>query len=208
MELDFRKLLVSKLFGFSRKDEELIMNVYDQLFEHYNISVIDIKDSPYHEFKTDDPNLFKTPEICYYITNKGKTNQFYLFIMNVIGTSARGARMTDHKDTLEIWGLKKLDDDFGFISVNKKNFADKIAGIFSRFNVNFKENQDFKDFYVLGSDPYKTMTFLNPHRKEVIKAIPDEDFKIEVKNNLLSFGLPKVLNIENALITADFMENI
>ncbi|WP_185288611.1 hypothetical protein [Chryseobacterium lactis] len=210
MELDFRKLLVTKLFGFSKEDEKLICEVYDQLFELYAISVIDIPDSPYKEFSSgsDQVNLLKTPKICYYITNKDKTNTFYLFIMNIVGTSIRGARMTDKEDTLEIWGLKKLDDNYGYISINKKNLADKIAGIFSSFNINYKENKDFKDFYVLGSDPYKTMTFLNAHRKEIIKTIPDADFKIEIKNDLLSFGLPKKLSVDNAFIIADFLENI
>jgi hypothetical protein len=35
--------------------------------------------------------------------------------------------MTDKEDTLEIWGLKKLDDNYGYISINKKNLADKIT---------------------------------------------------------------------------------
>lgn len=209
MELDFRKLLVTKLFGFSKEDEKLIFEVYDQLFEMYDISVIDIEDSPYNEFRSgEETNLLKTPKICYHITNKDKTNVFYLFIVNTIGTSARGARMEDHKDTLEIWGLKKMNDDFGFISINKKNIADKIAGIFSSFNINYKENRDFKDFYVLGSDSYKTLTFLNAKRKEIIKNIPDETFKIEVKNNIISFGLPKILTVNNALIVADFLNKI
>lgn len=209
MELDFRKLLVTKLFGFSKDDEKLIFQVYDQLFEIYDISVTDIGDSPYNEFRSgEEATLLKTPKICYYITNKDKTNAFYLFIVNTIGTSAKGAPMTDHKDTLEIWGLKRLDDSFGFISINKKNFADKIAGIFSSFNVNYKENRDFKDFYVLGSDSYKTLTFLTTKRKEIIKSVPDEDFKLEVKNDIISFGLPKILSVNNALIVADFLNRI
>jgi hypothetical protein len=62
--------------------------------------------------------------------------------------------------------MKKLSSDFGFISVNRKKWADKIAGIFSSFTVNFKD-RDFKDFYVLGSDPLKTQSFLNSKEKKL-----------------------------------------
>ncbi|NIF04969.1 hypothetical protein F3J23_05895 [Chryseobacterium sp. Tr-659] len=208
MELDFRKLIVTKLFDFSKDEEKLIIEMFDQLSEIYSISVTDIKNSPYDQFNSGDPDLLKTPKICYYITNEDKTNTFYLFIMNTIGISGKGARTTDKYDSLEIWGLKKLNEDFGFISVNRKKLADKIAGIFSQFNVNFKENRDFKDFYVLGSDSFKTMAFLTPQRKEIIKSFPDEDFKLEVKSDILGFGLPKTLNVNNALIISKFLNDI
>lgn len=103
--------------------------------------------------------------------------------------------------------MKKLSGDFGFISVNRMKWADKIAGIFSSFTVNFKD-RDFKDFYVLGSDKYKTMTFLNPNRKELIKKFSDEDFKLEIKNNILLFGLPKNISEKNAFLIAEFLQKI
>lgn len=208
MELDFRKLNMSKLFDFSKEEEKLIIEIYDRLSEIYSISVIDGKDSPYQQFRSDDRDPLKMPKICYYITNEDKTNTFYLFILNAVGTSTKGSCMTSQYDSLEIWGLKKLDEDFGYISVNKKKLADKIAGIFSHFNINFKENRDFKDFYILGKNPYKTMAFLNPARKETIRSIADESFRLEVKNDILSFGIPKALSIDNTLAVSKFLEKI
>lgn len=208
MELDFRKLYVTQLFDFSKEDEKLILEIYDQLSVIYDVSAVDIEDSPYSQFKSQNIDFLEEPKLCYHITSKSKTNTFYLFIVNLIGTSAKGSRTTDKYDTLEIWGLKRLKEDFGFISINKKNLADRIAGIFSNFNINFKENKDFKDFYVLGSDPYKTMKFLNPKRKETIKSISDDHFKIEVKNNIAGLRIPKALNIDNALMVSKFLEEI
>ena len=52
------------------------------------------------------------------------------------------------------------------------------------------------------------MAFLNSERKEKIKSFPDEDFKLEIKNNILCFGLPKNLSVENTLITAAFLEKL
>lgn len=207
MELDFRKLDATKLFDFSKEEEKLITEVYDKLFETYNISVINIENSPFPEFDSDEENPLFTPKICYFITDKTKENSFYLFIVNKIGTTAKGSKTTALYDSLQLWGMKKLKEDFGFISINKKRWADKIAGIFSSFNVNFKDH-DFDDFYVLGSDKFKTMTFLNSKRKELIKSFPDEDFKLEIKNNILSFGLPKEFSVNNALIVSDFLEKI
>ena len=172
MELDFRKLNVKKLFDFSKEEENLIFEVYDNLFEIYDIAVIEIKDSPFHEFNSAEEIPLFTPKIGYFITDENKQNSFYLFIVSKIVTTVKGAYTTTSYDSLQIWGMKKLSSDFEFISVNRKKWADKIAGIFSSFTVNFKD-RDFKDFYVLGSDPLKTQSFLNSERKEIIKAFSD-----------------------------------
>ncbi|MDN4012733.1 hypothetical protein QX233_09695 [Chryseobacterium gambrini] len=207
MELDFRKLNVKKLFDFSKEEENLIFEVYDNLFEIYDIAVIEIKDSPFHEFNSAEEIPLFTPKIGYFITDENKQNSFYLFIVSKIGTTVKGAYTTTSYDSLQIWGMKKLSSDFEFISVNRKKWADKIAGIFSSFTVNFKD-RDFKDFYVLGSDPLKTQSFLNSERKEIIKAFSDEDFKLEIKNDLLSFALPKELSVQNALMVSKFLKEI
>lgn len=52
------------------------------------------------------------------------------------------------------------------------------------------------------------MSFLDNRRKEVIKSFPDEDFKLVVKNNIISFGLPKELTVENAEMVSKFLEEI
>lgn len=207
MEVDFRKLDVKKLFDFSKEEENLIFEIYDNLFEIYDIAVIDIKNSPFPEFDSGEEIPLFIPKICYFISDKNKKHSFYLFIVNKIERSIQGNRLPAQMETLQVWGMKRLEEDFGYISINKKKWVDKIAGIFSRFNVNFKDNS-FNDFYVLGSHKYKIMAFLNSERKETIKSFPDEDFKLEIKNNILCFGLPKNLSVENALITAAFLEKL
>ncbi|NML70181.1 hypothetical protein HHL23_10270 [Chryseobacterium sp. RP-3-3] len=208
MELDFRKLHAAKLFDFSKGEEELILEIYENLFQNYDLSVIDIENSPYNDFKTDDEIPLITPKICYFITDIYRKFSFYLFIVSKTGTTVKGARTTREYDSLQIWGLKKLNEDFGFITINKKKLADKIAGIFSSFNINFNKDLDFKDFYVLGSDQYRTLSFLTSERKKTIKAVPDDEFQLTVKNDLLSFGLPKELSVNNALMTAAFLKEI
>lgn len=208
MELDFRKTYVTKLFNFSKEDEKIIFEIHDRLSEKFIVSVVEIEDSPYPQFKSTDINFLQEPKLCYHITDNTNTNSFHLFFVNTIGTTAKGTRKTDESDTLEVWGLKKMNEDFGFISINKKKLTDKIAGIFSRFNINFKESKDFKDFYVLGSDPYTTMAFLNPQRKEAIKSITDNDFKLEIKNNIVGLAIPKAISVENALMISTFLQEI
>lgn len=205
MELDFRKLYITQLFDFSKEDEEMIFTIYERLSFIYEVDMIDIQDSPYARFKSQNIDFFEEPKLCYHI--KTKTGAFYLFIVNLIGTSTRGARMTDKYDSLEAWGFKEMKEDFGFISINRKSLTDRIAGIFSNFSVNCNENKDFKDFHVLGSDPYKTMQFLNPKRKEIIKSI-SEDFNMEVKNNIVGLRMQKALNVNNALAVSKFLEEI
>jgi hypothetical protein len=207
MELDLRKLDAAKLFDFSKEQEQLIFDIYDRLFGIYDISVVAIEDSPFQTFNSGEEKSLFSPKICYFITDKNKENAFYLFIVNKIGTTVKGARTTALYDSLQIWGMKKLNEDFGYISINIKKWTDKIAAIFSRFNVNFKDS-DFKDFYVLGSDKYKATNFLDTQRKELIKKFPDEDFILEIKNNILLFGLPKNLSEKNAFIVAEFLKKI
>ncbi|MGU3375612.1 hypothetical protein [Chryseobacterium sp. M5A1_1a] len=105
MDLDFSKLSAAKLFDFSKEEEELITNIYDQLYKIYSISVIDIKDSPYDLFISGDANPFKNPKICYRIMNEDKTKTFYLFIVRMMGLSTKGVYTTtdnNRYDSLEI----------------------------------------------------------------------------------------------------------
>lgn len=207
MELDFRKLDAAKLFDFSKEQEQLIFEIYDRLFGIYDLSVVAVEDSPFHLFNSGEENSLFSPKICYFITDKNKKSPFYLFFVSKTGTTVKGARTTTLYDSLQIWGMKLLDDDYGFISVNKKKWADKIAGIFNRFTVNLRDGE-FNNFYVLGSDRFKTMAFLSEARQEIIKAFSDEDFKLEIKNNILNFGLPKNLTVANALYVAEFLERV
>ncbi len=205
MELDFRKLNAAKLFEFSKEQEQLIFEIYDRLFGIYDLSVVAVEDSPFQAFDSGEGNSLFSPKICYFITDKNKENPFYLFIVSKIGTTVKGSRTTALYDSLQIWGMKLLNENYGFIAINRKKWADRIAGIFNRFNINFKDGE-FNDFYVLGSDRLKTMAFLNETRKELIKGFPDDDFKLEIKNNILNFGLPKNLTADNALQVAEFLK--
>lgn len=164
MDLDFRKLDAHKLFDFSKEEEQLIFEIYDRLFELYNISVVHIEDSLYSKFSSDIQNTFSLliPKICYFITDKDQKHSFYLFVVSKIQKTWKGAKMPVEYDTLQLWGLKDITEDFGYISVHKKKLIDKVAGIFNRFSINFND-RDFKDFYVLGSDKFKN--FFNFKKK-------------------------------------------
>lgn len=207
MDPDYRKYDVTRFFDFTEEDEKLITEVYDQLSESYHVSVVDIKESPYEQFSSHDMYPLFIPQICYLVKDRNKNNSFYLFIVSKVGMTSRGGLLGRKYDTLQLWGLKNLDENFGYISLNKKKLMDKVAGIFSSFNVNFTD-REFKDFYVVGNDQFKIMNFLNPKRKETIKNFPNEDFKLEVRNTILSFGIPDILTIENAEIISKFLEEI
>lgn len=207
MDLDYRKYDMTKFSDFTEQDEKLIAEVYDQLSAVYDISVIDLKESPYEQFSSHDFYPIFIPQICYFVKDRTTDDSFYLFIVSKVGMTSRGGRLGRKYDTIQLWGLKNLEEDFGYISINKKKLMDKIAGIFSSFNINFKDH-DFKDFYVLGSDQFKTMNFLTLKRKAAIKTFPNENFKLEVKNNILSFGLPEILTIGNAEIISKFLNDL
>lgn len=207
MEFDFRKLDASKLFDFSREQEELIFEIYDRLFGMYDLSVVAVEDSLFQVFHSGKENSLFNPKICYFITDKNKENPFYLFIVSKIGTTAKGARTTAFYDSLQIWGMKRMGEDYGFISVSKKKWTDRIAGMFNRFKVNFKDGA-FSGFYILGSNRSGTRTFLNERRRQIIKSFPDKDFRLEIKNNILKFGIPETLTVDRALYTAEFLKRI
>ncbi len=207
MDLDYRKYDMTKFSDFTEQDEKLITEVYDQLSIDYDISVIDIEDSPYEQFSSHDMYPLFIPQICYWVKDRNNNNSFYLFIVSKVGITSRGGRLGRKFDTIQLWGLKKLEEDFGYISINKKTLMDKIAGIFSSFTINFKDHE-FKDFYVLGSDQFKAMNFLTPKRKEMIKAFPNENFKLEVRHFILSFGIPDILTVEHAEMISKFLSDI
>ncbi|MGI9579690.1 hypothetical protein ACR1PO_00615 [Chryseobacterium sp. RRHN12] len=206
MDPDYRKYDVTRFFDFTEQDEKLITEIYDQLSLSYDISVIDIKESPYEQFSSFDMYPLFIPRICYLVKDVNNT-PFYLFIVSKVGINSKGGRLDRKYDTIQLWGLKNLEEDFGYISINKKKLMDRIAEIFSRFTINFKDH-DFKDFYVVGSDSFKTMSFLTTQRKEMIKNFPDEGFKLEVRNSILSFGIPDILMAENAEMISKFLNEI
>ena len=207
MDSDYRKYDVTRFFDFTEEDEKLITRVYDLLSGSYDISVVDIKDSPYEQFSSHDMYPLFLPQICYWVKERDKNNAFYLFMVNKVGVTYRGGYLGRKYDTLQLWGLKNLNEDFGYISVNKKKFMDKVAGIFSSFNVNFTD-REFKDFYVVGNDKFKVLNFLTSKRKETIKNFPNENFKLEVRNTILSFGIPEILTTESAEMISKFLEHI
>ena len=207
MELDFRKLNADKLFNFSKAQEQLIFEVYDRLFERYDLSVTAVEDSPFQRWTSGEENSLFTPEICYIITDRKKKNTFYLFIVSKAGTTVKGARTITRYDSLQGWGMKLLDGDYGFISVNRKKWQDRIAGIFSRCHLDFKDSR-LNDFYILGSDRSKTLAFLSETRKEMITAFQDQDFTLQVRNNILNFGFPENLSVDRALRAAAFLKGI
>ncbi|WP_343685988.1 hypothetical protein [Chryseobacterium gleum] len=206
MDPDYRKYDVTRFFDFTEQDEKLITEIYDLLSLSYDISVIDIKKSPYEQFSSFDMYPLFIPRICYLVEDVNN-NPFYLFIVSKVGINFKGGRLDRKYDTIQLWGLKNLKEDLGYISINKKKLMDKIAGIFSSFSVNFKD-PDFKDFYVVGSDAFKTMSFLTQKRKEAIKSFPDESFKLEVRNSILSFGIPDILTVEKAEMISKFLNEI
>lgn len=209
MELDFRKLYTTRLFDFSKSQEKLISEFYHSLFNLYDISIIRIEDSPYNELQSEEGLQLLTPKICYYVTDINKTNSFYLYITNKIWVTAKGAISSDNNDTLQIWGIKKFDENLEYISINRKKAIDMIAGIFNKFMISFSDDKDFnKNFYVLGTNAKKTRNFLTSQRRQTIQCFPEENFKIEIKNNILIFGLPKELTVSNAIATADFLKKI
>lgn len=207
MDPDYRKYDVTRFFDFTEQDEKLITEIYDLLSLSYDITVIDVKESPYEQFSSFDMYPLFIPRICYLVKDMSNNNSFYLFIVSKVGINFKGGRLDRKYDTIQLWGLKNLEEDFGYISINKKKLMDKIAGIFSSFSINFKD-PDFKDFYVVGSDSFKTMSFLTTQRKEMIKNFPDEGFKLEVRNNILSFGIPDILTAENAEMISKFLNEI
>lgn len=207
MELDFRKLNADKLFDFSGEQEQLIFEIYDRLFAIYDLSVVAVEESSFHLFNSGAENSLFSPKICYFITDQNKENSFYLFIVSKIGTTVKGARTTASYDSLQIWGMKILDEDYGFLSVSKKRWTDRIAGIFNRHKINFRD-REFNDFYVQGIDRFKTMAFLKEFRQELIRTFPNENFKLEIRNKILNFGLPENLTVDNALNVAEFLKRV
>jgi hypothetical protein len=41
-----------------------------------------------------------------------------------------------------------------------------------------------------------------------IQSFPDKDFRLEIKNTILSIGMPKELSVNNTLSIAKFLEEI
>ena len=206
MNFNSREINYVKLFTFSEEQKKQVFKVYDRLCEIYNVSVVDIKDSPLFEFKPIVENYNFTPQICYLV--KSENSSFYLYIITRI-VHYKGKHGGRTEEFLEVWGLKELNENFGDILVRKETFSDKITELFKSFDIDFDDDLQFsKTFYVLVENEAKTRTFLNQPRRQLLKSFPDKDFQLEVKNNILSFGLPKKLSLSRVLQISKFLKDI
>ncbi|GAA4166398.1 hypothetical protein GCM10022217_40120 [Chryseobacterium ginsenosidimutans] len=206
MNFNSKEINYVKLFTFSEEQKKQVFKVYDRLCKIYNVSVIDIKDSPLFLFKPLVENQNFVPQICYLI--KSENNSFYLYIIIRI-VHYKGKYSDKTEEFLEVWGIKKLDEDFGDILIRKENFSNKITELFKTFDIDFNDDPQFsKTFYVLGENEAQARIFLSQSRRRLLKSFPDKDFQLEVKNNILSFGLPKKLSIPRVLEISKFLKDI
>jgi hypothetical protein len=206
MNFNSREINSVKLFTFTEEQKKQVFKVYDRLCEIYNASVIDIKDSPLFQFKPIVENYNFTPQICYLV--KSENSSFYLYIVIRIVHYKRKHNVKT-EEFLEVWGIKELDENFGDILIRKETFSDKITELFKSFDIDFDEDPQFsKTFYVLGENEIEIRTFLTQSRRQLLGSFPDKDFQLEIKNNILSFGLPKKLSIPRVLQISKFLKDI
>ncbi|MCU7613811.1 hypothetical protein N0B16_05110 [Chryseobacterium sp. GMJ5] len=206
MNFNFKEINRNKLFRFTEEQKVQIFKVYDRLCEIYKISIIDVKDTPLSRFKPIVENQDFIPHISYLV--QSESSSFYLYIITRI-VRYNSKYGSTSKEYLKVWGLKELGEDFGDIVIRKETFSDKITEIFKNFDIDFKNDRDFsKTFYVLCKNETETKKFLNKSTRQLLKSFPDKDFQLEVKNNVLSFGLPKKLSLPRLLQISEFLNEI
>lgn len=118
-----------------------------------------------------------------------------------------------HGDSLvnenQIWGFKKLQQNYGKLLIREENYFDKIFELFNKTEIDFKDDKEFSDrFFVVADHENNAKNFLNNETKKALTEIPtDENFILEISNNELIIGNKKPINQLNFNQILNFLKH-
>lgn len=198
----FNTFLISKVEG------NILDNIYSNIKNDYQISFND-------RFNFNEKNfeIFRHySEIkilsCFDVTFENQN--FQIAIINLDYRFIGGKNGDSIVNENQIWGFKKLKQDFDKILIREENYFDKILEFFNETEIDFKDDKEFSDrFFVLTDKENDAQKFLTKETKNLLTSIPkDENFIIEISNDELIIGNRKPLSEINFKQILSFLKFI
>lgn len=109
-----------------------------------------------------------------------------------ISTSFSSGRVSHSGVDPQVIGIKKLHENFGHILIRRETLVDKLAEIFRKTEMDFKEYPEFsKKYYYMSKDEFPGRKFATPKR---IALINDADnLIVEVIGDNLIMRFPRII---------------
>ena len=196
-----------KTFLISKAEENILEEIYNNFKNEFQISVKE-------NFNINEKNFeifshYSEIKIisCFDITIE-KQN-FQIAFINLDYRFVGGKHGDSIVNENQIWGFKKLQQDYGKILIREENYFDKIFELFNKTEIDFKDDKEFSDrFFVVADHENNAKNFLNNETKKALTEIPtDENFILEISNNELIIGNKKPINQLNFNQIVNFLKS-
>lgn len=194
-------------FLISKVEEQILEEIYENLSQDFIIKYNPEFIFDFKKFGAFNHISVINPFLCFDVSKDSEN--FQIIAVNIQYNFIGGK----HGDSLinenQIWGLKKLDKDFGNIFIRDENIYDKIAEIFQKIEIDFKENAEFsKRYFVITDNETQTRISLNQNMRKLFCEIPKkENFIFEISNNYLLMGNRKPIDKINVNQIVNFLKN-
>jgi len=106
----------------------------------------------------------------------------------------------------QTWGVADLKTDGGHVLIKPETLVDKIHELLNPIEIDFPDDPGFsKKHYVVSNDEEKARSLINQSFRNHVNQIPVKEFIIEILNNKLIIGNRKVIEQQDAIGFAKFM---
>ena len=188
-------------------DINAITSIFDTLKQSFDVSY-DLEFS--YDFSSLEIFANRKINVGPTIRVSDKFHPFHLVFIQV-GYSYAYARRYSFGLTYEYqtWGVANLKTDGGHVLIKPETLADKIHELLNPIEIDFPDDPGFsKKHYVVSNDEEKTRSLVNQSFRNHVNQIPVNEFIIEILNNKLIIGNRKVIEQQDAIGFAKFMNQI
>lgn len=197
----------TQIFLISKEEEILLNELFDSFSTNCTVSINSNFSFDFKKYKIFSHYSSIKPLLCFDLSSENQN--FQIIIVNVEYRFIGGRFGDKVISENQIWGLKRLKDDYGNVIIREEKIEHKILELFHKTEIDFKEDKIFSDrFYVESDNETKTRLALNRNIRNIFSSIPyEENFIIEILNDELIIGNRKSINLLNSNQIANFLNN-
>jgi hypothetical protein len=188
-------------FGLKPHELQMFVDAFNQILSIHKIDIVDSTSVKLKRFES-----FRRFQQHYIREAIHVDKSFKLLIVNVsyIYHAPRGSTLNG--EDYQLWGLVKLQKDFGHLFLKREGLTEKLLELFNPLELDFESDAGFsRKYFVLAKDKQKAVETLTAPYREAIKNCSVRDFSIEILGNELLIGNYKYLDPETILDFTKFL---
>lgn len=191
-------------FDLDKNEVDAITEIYETLQPSYTAEF-----DPDYTFEAKKFEAFRgydkaniSPVLC---LNKS----FYLAFTQVTYSIFRGKYSSGSHAEMQVWGTVPLKKNYGHILIKPETLLDKVCEWIHHVEIDFEDDAAFSNkFYVIATDEEKARSNMTTAFRNYIMDIPIKEFVIEIIDNLFIIGNNKIIQPEETIAMAKFLDKI